>query len=522
MPLSSRPSNQGLAEAVGRATLFGVGSNFVRVGAKLVTVPIVVSFLGLGGYGIWAFIMSAIAIMRMGSAGVLSGFQKYVAEATGTGDYEGASKLLSTGSIAMLVLSVAVLVPGSLLSRTVVHAVGVPKEFVTPTAHSLVLFALIIAFTSWGLAYQAIVMGAHRVDITGILSTVCAVCEAAGFVISLRLGGGLFGMSVVLAVSYVGQVLAYFVLSQRILPQVQVRAKYLTRHVTRELLSFVGSYQLVGLLEVLYGAILPITVLKYLGPRPAGVYAVACRLVGAALNFHDAFLLPMLSAGSVVFAAGSIDEMRLFLVRAFRTAMGLTIIPLSFISAFSPLIMLAWLGRDEPSFRTAMILLSFAGVFRSISLLQLVLYRASGGTVMDIGRQIARIAIVLLAAFFATRLGLLTVLLVLAFAELTGMALMSFAITKVSRGFSIRTLLPDATKLTVAAAIVIALALMVIRIPVPHDFTARPLAAVKLGMIVVATALAILPALIWTRALSRSELRMLANIIFKSVRIVSA
>src|SRR5438045_1106294 len=94
-----------LATAVGRNTAFGVISRVVQVTTRLVTIPAVISHLGLDGYGIWSIIMTTAAYMRFGSIGVKSAFQKYVAEATGNGDFDTASKLLSTGCAIMLLLS---------------------------------------------------------------------------------------------------------------------------------------------------------------------------------------------------------------------------------------------------------------------------------------------------------------------------------------------------------------------------------------------------------------------------------
>src|SRR5207245_10289899 len=94
---NSTPSpHHNLAASIGKNTLFGMVSNVAQVGTRLVTVPIVIHHLGLGGYGIWNIIMMTATYMRFGSVGVKTAFQKYVAEATGNGDYEKASKLLST------------------------------------------------------------------------------------------------------------------------------------------------------------------------------------------------------------------------------------------------------------------------------------------------------------------------------------------------------------------------------------------------------------------------------------------
>src|ERR1017187_523390 len=106
-----------LAASIGRNTLFGIVARFAQVVTRLVTIPIVIAHLGLGGYGIWAIIMTTAAYMRFGSVGIKSAFQKYVAEATGNGDFETANKLLSTGCAAMLLVSLAGLMPIAFLSR---------------------------------------------------------------------------------------------------------------------------------------------------------------------------------------------------------------------------------------------------------------------------------------------------------------------------------------------------------------------------------------------------------------------
>src|ERR1017187_1160092 len=116
MPVVSNESNKnatsthtaeyGVVGSIGKNTIFGIIASVFQVATRFVTVPVVISHVGLDGYGIWSIIMTAAAYMRFGSVGIKSAFQKYVAEATGSGDYETANKLLSTGCAIMAVLSV--------------------------------------------------------------------------------------------------------------------------------------------------------------------------------------------------------------------------------------------------------------------------------------------------------------------------------------------------------------------------------------------------------------------------------
>src|SRR5580658_6991682 len=112
-------SDRDLAANIGKNTFFGIIASGMQIATRLATIPVVIHYLGLGGYGIWSIIMVTAAYMRFGSAGIKSAFQKYVAEATGNGDFETANKLVSTGSIAMLMLSLVGLIPVAFLSQKI-------------------------------------------------------------------------------------------------------------------------------------------------------------------------------------------------------------------------------------------------------------------------------------------------------------------------------------------------------------------------------------------------------------------
>ena len=154
MQMSSRE----LAVSIGRNSFFGMLARIAQVGSRLVTIPIVIAHLGLGGYGIWSIILTIATYMRFGSFGIKSAFQKYVAEATGNGDFESANKRLSTGSAGMLLLSV-LLIPVALFAGTVARIAGVPPEFLGSAAKSIAILALIMFLSNLGAAYEAIVAG---------------------------------------------------------------------------------------------------------------------------------------------------------------------------------------------------------------------------------------------------------------------------------------------------------------------------------------------------------------------------
>lgn len=510
---TSPVTSRGLAHTIGRNTVFGLIAKFAQVSTRLVTIPIVITHLGLGGYGIWSIIMTTAAYMRFGSVGIKSAFQKYVAEATGNGDFETANKLLSTGCAAMLVLSVAVLIPVAWFSTALARAAGVPPEFLHAAAKSTSVLALIMVMSNVGAVYEAILMGGHRIDLARNFATAFTIAEAVAIVVLMHFGYGLFAMACVMAASEVGFVLCCYVSSKRIVPQIHVARRFVTRTVVPELIRFAASYQLVNLLEVLYVSILPVVVLRVFGADSAGIYAMATRLVMSAVLLSDAFLVPILSGGAMVFASGSPEAMQRLIAKSFKITLGLCLFPLGFIAIFGPQMVFAWTGQVDSSLRVALWLVCAAGFFQAFSVLGLVLYRVSGKAFLDNIRQVLRIACLLIIAVFARHWGFFGVLTGLAFTEFAGMVFMLFAIVRTFHGFHLKSLLPDAMKLTVAVAAVLTAGAIATQIPLPAISNARWLAALELGKVGLACLLAAWPALMLTKSVTGAEGKALAGIV---------
>jgi O-antigen/teichoic acid export membrane protein len=505
--LTAHSSDRQLAATIGKSAIFGVVSSGAQVATRLVTVPIVIHHLGLGGYGIWSIIIVTAAYMRFGSAGIKSAFQKYVAEATGNNNFESANRLVSTGSITMLVLSMVGLVPVAIFSRSAARASGVPPEFLSAAAASIAVLACIYVVSNFGAAFEAIVMGGHRIDLTRKYATILTVCEAIVIVALLHFGYGLLAMTLVMGASELVYVFFCYKASHRVVPEMQISVAHFTKSAFPELLRFAGSYQLVNMLELLYGAILPIVLLRFFGAQAAGVFAVASRVVTSALIAQDALVLPILSGGTMVFASGSTEQARLFLAKSFKVTLAAAVPPLTFVSAFGTVMIFAWTGESDPKFRMALWLTALAALLKAISLLQLILYRAAGRALLDNIRQVIRIAAILLVAFFGRRLGFNGVLAGMAGAELVGVVFMFFAMSATFHAFSAKLFTQDALRISAAAAMIVAAGAMAGMLPITWNMTERLTATLKLGEIVLGCLVAAWPVVVLTKSISLAERR---------------
>jgi O-antigen/teichoic acid export membrane protein len=513
-PMQEKYSSHSLAAIIGRNTIFGVAANVVQVLTRLVTVPIVIHHLGLGGYGIWNVIMTTATYMRFGSVGVKAAFQKYVAEATGDGDYRRASQLLSTGSAIMLAFSIAGLIPVFLYSQAIARMAGVPAGFLKSAAESIALLAVIMLLANVGAAFEAIVLGGQRIDLLRKFGTFFSVMEAGAIITVLHFGYGLAAMAALMGASELLYLTCCYFASHRIVPQVRVSIRCLSKGVLRELFRFAGSYQLVNLLDVVYNSLIPVAILRSFGADSAGVYAVVTRVVTSATSVQDSFLVPILSGGTMVFASGSAEKMQALLSKAFKATLGLSLFPLGFIAVFGPTVAYAWTGQADPRFRSAFWLVCLRALFAAFSVLAFVLYRVAGKALMDNLRQVLRISLIVVVVSLAPKVGFVGVLVGLAICEFAGMLFMLYALAKTFAVFRPSTVLPGAVRLGVAAALIFLVGLVASYIPLPGYQTNRLFAVWKLMEAGLACMIVAWPLLVGTGSVTAAEKRALFTSFF--------
>lgn len=479
----------------------------VQVGTRFVTIPIIIVHLGVGGYGIWAIIGVSVSYMRFGVFGLKSAFQKYVAQATATGDYRTTSQLLSTGSAAMLVLSAVCLIPAAFLSKTLARFMGVPQSYMHAAGGAITLLAVTAIIFNVGSAYDAIVCGAHRIDLARKINTVLSVLEAVALITVLHLGFGIVAMAAVITGSCLVYVSLCYYFSRTILPQVHVNRHYVTKSVRRELVRFAGSYQLLNAMEMAYGAILPIAILRGFGARAVGVLALATRLTSPVMMCLYAFMVPMLSGGAMVLASRSPERMGKLFDKSFKVTLGNTVIPLAFICVFGKSFLLAWTGQSDPRFHLTLCFVCLAVLFQGFSLLGLVLYRASGRALVDNLREVLRIMILLSVVAFSRRIGFYGALAGLAGAEFVGMTFMLSALASTHLRVKLGKLIGDVGRFVASGAAAVLVALAAEHIPLPAISSARLLETFKLGVIAVAAVVTLIPALNLTGAVSKHDVR---------------
>jgi O-antigen/teichoic acid export membrane protein len=236
-------------------------------------------------------------------------------------------------------------------------------------------------------------------------------------------------------------------------------------------------------------------------------------VVTSALIAQDALVLPILSGGTMVFAAGSIEQLRRFLSKSFKVTLAAALFPLAFVAAFGTSLIFAWTGEADPRFRITLWLGALAGLLKAISLLQLILYRASGRALLDNIRQVLRIVVILTVAVLATRIGFAGVLAGIAVAELIGVVFMFFAMAATFHAFDAKTIMQDTLRISLAAAMIVGVGAVAGTVPIPWSMTDRITALLKLAEVALGCLIAAWPILTFTKSITSAERRTVLALI---------
>jgi O-antigen/teichoic acid export membrane protein len=280
----------------------------------------------------------------------------------------------------------------------------------------------------------------------------------------------------------------------------------------KELVRFGASYQLVSMLELLYAAVLPVAILKFFGANAAGVFALAARLVSFATLIQGSYLQAILSGGSLVYASGSAEQNNAFIVKSFKAMVVLSVLPLAFIALYGAKIAFVWTGKTDPLLEGAVCLLCAGSMCRSLSSLFRVLYRVSGGAVMDNAQLLLGLGVAFLLWPFGPRIGFFGLVGgVNVVGQFLGLILMALSLSSRFKGFSASTLAPTLLRFCIAAAVILGASAVALYLKFSWGINPRILDTIRLLTAAGISLLVAVPALLFTGSVSRSEARTMLN-----------
>jgi O-antigen/teichoic acid export membrane protein len=328
----------------------------VQAVVMIAAVPVVISKLGLAGYGVWETII-ALSVSATLLMGPLTGTLLWrAAVAHGAGDQIAMHRTTGIGLLATGILIVCAL-PVFLVATTLGRMVHVPPELLPQFAYVMPSILLLTAAGGFVDSFAAVVDGSQRVAYSVMVRTVGQSVRYIVAILLLYLGRGLPSLLVGFFASVVFMVVAMAIVAHRLCPLVRP----LPLVPTREELASGGRYAgllFVGSISVALRDQTDKLVFAFLAsPIWVGYYAIASRLV---MEINNSVYNPTIAAAGALASSGETNQ----LAGLYKTLMAwvpmLSGLVLVIVVGTHSQLMYLWLGRVIPQVIPLLLMLVLA------------------------------------------------------------------------------------------------------------------------------------------------------------------
>lgn len=276
----------------GNAAISGVGA-LATLAASIVTLPIVLSRVGIAAYGVWAIGQLVVTYALTVSAGLGPTVARFAAVADGQGDVPQLRKLLWCATAVYGLVATVVVTLVYVLSSVIISAFSIASNYRTDAINMVQVLSIAAAIALYGGCLSSLLAGLRRY----IWTAVASIGSAATFLIAIVIGLSASRGVTFLAVAFAGSQVVGVAL--RLIGVEDVirsgRPALPSREEFRRLMSFTGRMQVQPIATLVNNQSDRMVIGLISSPTTVGEFAVGVQLPVAAMLIAGSLLGPLAS-----------------------------------------------------------------------------------------------------------------------------------------------------------------------------------------------------------------------------------
>jgi O-antigen/teichoic acid export membrane protein len=340
-----------------RNVVSSVGAKILYLATRFSLPPIILAYITLEEYGLWALAFILIAYLGMGAFGVSNVYVRYVAQYHSSGETDRIGDLLSTGLVLVSIFATATLIALWFVLPTLLAWFSVP-EHLQPTAF-LLLFGTVAVFMldlSLG-AFVYVLTGLQKIVLQNRIWIASFLLETLLVVTFLLMGLGVLGLLYAFALRYALSISLSVWMCFRNLPGLRLSPLRFNREHLRLYIGFGGILQVSGLLGMFLRSVEKLTAGLFINVQAVGLFDVAQKFPVMATSIPSSINAAYLPAVTQMHVQGQHQEFTGLYVGGARHINLLTGFMMGFMAAFAAPLITAWLGPN-PDFALAPLILA--------------------------------------------------------------------------------------------------------------------------------------------------------------------
>ncbi|EGV17694.1 lipopolysaccharide biosynthesis protein [Thiocapsa marina] len=347
----------GMNRLVSRNIFSSVGAKLLYLVTRFFIPPIVLAYISLEEYGIWAISFILIGYLGMSAFGVSNVYIRYVAQYHAKGEEHRIGDLLSTGLTVVSLISLVALALLWIGLPTLIDALSVSPDLRT-TAFVLIfgsaaIFALEL---SWG-AFAYVLTGLQRIVQQNQVWVGTFLLETLLVVVFLVAGLGVYSLLYAFAIRYLVSISVNVWLCFRNIPGLTISLRRFNRADLALFYRYGGIVQLSGFLGMFLRSIEKLIAGLFINVQATGLFDVAQKFPVMATSIPGSMNAVFLPATSYMHSQERRGELLELYFKGARYINLVTGFMMGFMAAFAAPLMVAWLGPN-PEFALAPLILA--------------------------------------------------------------------------------------------------------------------------------------------------------------------
>jgi membrane protein EpsK len=329
---------------------------------SLLLVPIVISKLGLTGFGTWEILFSVAILTSMFQAATSNTMLWQISNAYGLQDETRVRRLLQIG-ISITLVQFIVFVPAVwVLRHHLVACFHVTHDMLGAAALMLPLLCGMMILNGINECIGAVISGYQH---TGLVTLVQSIAQVANYCVSvccLMSGLGLLSMLIGYSANYVVACIMYLLVARRHCPRLRLLPTVPSRSEVAELYGYFSLVMIGSISGVLRDEKDKLVLTSFFSPLWTGYYSISLRLISCISLMSTFFYVPVMAAVGALNSRGDWDSIRRIYSNAISIIavfVGLTAVV---IAGLHERILLVWIGKDIPEVGTILLWLVFGNI----------------------------------------------------------------------------------------------------------------------------------------------------------------
>ncbi len=335
-------------KSLGRSAAYGVVAQVWRIGSRFVLTPLILSRIGLDGYGVWTLLFTLCAYVNLVDATFSIAYSKFTAEYDAKGDYRTLAQIIGSGMAFVGGIGAVVLTLLWLWHAPILNGLGVPAEMVPQAGQALLIVsACVLMRMCAGCVFQ-VLAGLQRLDLRYKLGILASAIEFGVSIVLLYAGHGLLALALGHLAGQVVATAAAWRLCRRLCPQLRISPFNVSRRGLRSIISLGGRFQALAVLQLLMAQGIKVLISGLLGVSTLAIYEIAQKLLSLGSAVAGAVIAPLMPAFANLHAGEDRSRLTALYERGSRLVAATCMPCYAFLAIFADRLILLWTGQDYP------------------------------------------------------------------------------------------------------------------------------------------------------------------------------